>query len=225
VIPFRLDISGSGARLKGTFYNGFEPYEQTTRASFENGQLVLNIDHYLTTITATVQDGELKGKVVSQSRDSSAEYAFHATRHVDSANVIANVPSIAGSWEIPLETPSSKGEKAFRFLVEQKGPDVAASILRVDGDTGAYSGSYKDGKWVLSHFFRIPNALAPIRRRPAPREPKDMTTPRPMAVTRLDSSPIERKSRAPRDFPNQRTTRRTPRRAIPTNDSRSISRM
>jgi len=152
VVPFRLDISGSGASLKGTFYNGFEPYEQTTKASFENGQLVLRIDHYLTTITATVQNGELQGKVVSQSRDSSTEYGFHATRHVDSASSAANVPSIAGSYEIPLETPSSKGEKAFRFIVEQRGADVAASILRVDGDTGAYSGTYKDGKWTLSHF-------------------------------------------------------------------------
>ena len=151
-IPFRLDISGAGATLKGTFYDGFEPYEQTTSASFENGKLVLNIDHYLTTITASVQDGQLKGKVVSQSRDSSAEYGFQATRHVNSANMAPNVPSIAGSWEIPLETPSSKGEKAFRLIVEQKGADVAASILRVDGDTGAYSGTYKDGKWVLSHF-------------------------------------------------------------------------
>ena len=152
VIPFRLDISGAGATLKGTFYDGFEPYEQTTSASFENGKLVLNIDHYLTTITASVQDGQLKGKVVSQSRDSSAEYGFQATRHVNSANVTSNVPSIAGSWEIPLDTPSSKGEKAFRLIVEQKGADVAASILRVDGDTGAYSGTYKDGKWILSHF-------------------------------------------------------------------------
>ena len=152
VIAFRLDISGAGATLKGTFYDGFEPYEQTTSASFENGKLVLNIDHYLTTITASVQDGQLKGKVVSQSRDSSAEYGFQATRHVNSANVTSNVPSIAGSWEIPLDTPSSKGEKAFRLIVEQKGADVAASILRVDGDTGAYSGTYKDGKWILSHF-------------------------------------------------------------------------
>ncbi len=61
-------------------------------------------------------------------------------------------PQIDGSWEIPLETPSSKGEKAFRFLVEQRGAEVAASILRVDGDTGSYSGTFKDGKWVLSHF-------------------------------------------------------------------------
>jgi thiol-disulfide isomerase/thioredoxin len=37
-------------------------------------------------------------------------------------------------------------------MVEQHGTEVAASILRVDGDTGAYSGRYENGKWILSHF-------------------------------------------------------------------------
>ena len=27
-----------------------------------------------------------------------------------------------------------------------------AAILRVDGDTGALTGSYKDGKFLLGHF-------------------------------------------------------------------------
>jgi thiol-disulfide isomerase/thioredoxin len=152
VIPFRLDISGAGPTLKGTFYNGFQPYEDTTSATFQDGKLVLNIEHYLTTITATVKDGQLEGNVVTQNRGASSEYGFQATRYAKPAAVAANAPSIAGSWEIPLDTPSSKGEKAFRFIVQQNGPDVAASILRVDGDTGAFSGTYQDGKWVLSHF-------------------------------------------------------------------------
>ena len=150
-IPFRLDISGSGSTLKGTFFNGFKPYDGTTSASFEDGQLVLNVEHYLTTITAAVQDGKLVGKVASQSRGSTAAYDFLATRHVEET-ASTDAPSIAGSWIIPLETPSAKGEKAFHFIVEQRGAEVAASILRVDGDTGAYSGTYKDGQWVLSHF-------------------------------------------------------------------------
>src|ERR1700733_435949 len=49
VIPFRLDISGAGATLKGTLYNGDDP-EYTTRASFDNGTLVLDLEHYLTKI-------------------------------------------------------------------------------------------------------------------------------------------------------------------------------
>jgi len=50
------------------------------------------------------------------------------------------------------ERPQQKGEKAFHFIVEQRGAEIPATILRVDGDTGAYTGSYKDGKWRLSHF-------------------------------------------------------------------------
>src|SRR5580658_11388180 len=67
-IPFRLDISGDGATLKGTLYNGWDPFETTTGAKFEKGTLTLNIDHYLTRITAKLKDnGELEGKVVAQS--------------------------------------------------------------------------------------------------------------------------------------------------------------
>ena len=112
----------------------------------------MKIEHYLTTINATVKDGQLIGNVITQSRSTNTEYGFEAHRHVDAASTSANVPSIAGSWIIPLESPSAKGEKAFRFIVDQHGAEVAASILRVDGDTGAFSGAYKDGKWVLSHF-------------------------------------------------------------------------
>src|SRR5262249_48628775 len=32
------------------------------------------------------------------------------------------------------------------------GPEVSAAILRVDGDTGALTGTYSDGKFVLNHF-------------------------------------------------------------------------
>jgi thiol-disulfide isomerase/thioredoxin len=155
VIPFRLDISGSGANLKGTLYDGFRPYEYTTGASYRDGQLVLDIDHYLTTITARLENGKLVGDVVAQNRGNRVEYGFSAVPHDAAAHAKAKAvkaPSIAGAWEIPLNAPSSKGENAFRFIVDQRDAEVAASILRIDGDTGAYSGVYKDGSWVLSHF-------------------------------------------------------------------------
>jgi hypothetical protein len=129
VIPFRLDISGSGATLKGTFYNGFTPYDGTTSASFQDDKLVLNIEHYLTTINATLKDGKLEGNAVTQSRAANSDYGFQATRHVDSSETAVNVPNIDGSWEIPLPSPSSKGEKAFRLIIQQRGAEVAASIF------------------------------------------------------------------------------------------------
>jgi thiol-disulfide isomerase/thioredoxin len=151
-IPFRLDIKGQGANLKGVFYDGFKPYDGTTSATFQDGKLVLNLEHYLTTISANLDHGRLTGTLSTAGRGPAGEYNFAATRHVDVAESHVKAPAIAGSWVIPLATPSSKGEKAFRFVVQQHGPEVAAAILRIDGDTGSYSGSYLDGKWVLSHF-------------------------------------------------------------------------
>jgi thiol-disulfide isomerase/thioredoxin len=148
VIPFRLDISGDGATLKGTLYNG-DDKEFTTQASFENGKLVLNQEHYLTRITATVKDGELDGKIQMQNDKGPEGSVFHAKRFVAAAQP-ANAPSIAGNWIVPFD--SNKGEKAWRFIAKQSGADVTAAILRVDGDTGALTGTYRDGKFLLSHF-------------------------------------------------------------------------
>ena len=54
VIPFRLDISGSGNHLIGKLYNGAHDDETTTSAKFENLALILNFEHYLTSIQATL---------------------------------------------------------------------------------------------------------------------------------------------------------------------------
>jgi thiol-disulfide isomerase/thioredoxin len=153
VIPFRLDISGDGATLKGTLYNG-DDKEFTTKASFQNGTLLLNQEHYLTRITATLKDGQLTGTVHLHGGGGGEPgpegNAFQAKRHVEKAAPAADAPNIAGNWIVPFE--SGKGEKAWRFIVKQSGADVTAAILRVDGDTGALTGTFHDGKWALSHF-------------------------------------------------------------------------
>jgi thiol-disulfide isomerase/thioredoxin len=154
VIPFRLDLAGSGSGLKGTLYDGFHPYDGTTSASFQDGKLMLSIEHYLTTINAQLKDGQLVGDVTSQGRGQVQQFGFRAVHHVEGGATAASTsaPNVAGSWVVPLPTPSAKGEKAFRLIVEQRGAEIAASILRVDGDTGSYTGTFNDGKWVLSHF-------------------------------------------------------------------------
>ncbi len=151
VIPFRLDVSGEGTNLKGTLYNGDEP-QTTTSASIENGALVLNFEHYLTKIVVTPKNGQLDGRVEGRfERDEYiSAYPLHAERHSRRAVSDKNVPAIGGLWEIQYESP--KGEKAWRFIVRQSGPEVSASILRIDGDTGALVGTYEGGKFLLSHF-------------------------------------------------------------------------
>jgi thiol-disulfide isomerase/thioredoxin len=162
-IPFRLDITGSGDHVTGTLYSG-DDKETTTSARIENGSVQLNFLHYLTSITAKVKDGELDGQLIVTRRSpinitpgqysataSDSISAFHAKRYVPLTEAeAANVPSIDGVWEIPHESP--KGEKAWSLIVEQTGTEIEASVLRVDGDTGALTGEWQNGKFVASHF-------------------------------------------------------------------------
>lgn len=163
VIPFRLDISSAGGHIAGKLYNG-DDSETTTGARFENGSLQLDFEHYLTSIEATVKDGELDGQVTVKRRSpinitpgvnattaSDTVSAFHAKRYVKpTAAAIAVVPSIEGEWELPHDSP--KGEKSWRLIVKQNGAEMEATVLRVDGDTGALTGSWQEGKFVASHF-------------------------------------------------------------------------
>lgn len=152
-VPFRLDIADDGQKVKGTLFNGDKDTETTTSAKINNNEVVLDFEHYLTTISANLNGDALTGKLRGRfERDKYiADYPFHATRHKEGAEQASvNVPNIAGNWEIPHET--AKGEKSWRFIVQQKGAEAQASILRVDGDTGSLTGTYKDGSWLLSHF-------------------------------------------------------------------------
>ncbi len=108
---------------------------------------MLAFDQYASKIEATYTDGQLEGQYVRGSRPA---YAFRAVRAAKSVAASSDAPSIAGLWTIPTE--SSKGEKAWRFIVRQTGAEVSAAILRVDGDTGDLTGSYRDGTFVVSHF-------------------------------------------------------------------------
>ncbi len=146
-IPFRLQIAGEGAKLQGWLFNG-EDKVVASGASFQNGSLVLNFDSYAAKLEAKLQDGELVGQYGPMLKKT---YPVTAHRHKAEPSSSASAPSINGLWEVAVK--SSKGEQAWRLIVQQKSAsNVSAAILRVDGDTGALTGGYKDGKFVLSHF-------------------------------------------------------------------------
>jgi thiol-disulfide isomerase/thioredoxin len=152
-VPFRLDLSGDGTSLKGTLYDGFRPYEYTSSASATGDTLLLKFDHYLTTITAHREQDRLVGEVVANGRGGTTRYDFVATRHTaGTASPAGKAPDVAGQWEVPLSSANARGERSVRLAIEQRDDEIAASILRVDGDTGAYSGTFRDGRWQLSHY-------------------------------------------------------------------------
>ncbi len=144
-IPFRMEFSGSGADVQGSFFNGDEKVTSTS-GRLESGTLLLKFDYYAATLNATLAAGSMSGIYVRANRP----YPFHAKPHAVSHDAPVDAPSIAGLWEVA--TRSSKGESAWHLIVRQSGADVSAAILRVDGDTGTLTGAYRDGKFVLSHF-------------------------------------------------------------------------
>lgn len=145
-IPFKFDITGEGAAVKGAFWNG-ERQVPSTGGKVEGGVLTLHFDQYAATLTATLKDEVLEG---AYDRGTRGAYLFRAKRFVEAVRTTAQAPSIDGVWTIP--TTSAKGETAWRFIVRQTGADVSGTILRVDGDTGTLSGAYRDGAFILSHF-------------------------------------------------------------------------
>jgi thiol-disulfide isomerase/thioredoxin len=145
-IPFRFEITGTGADVKGWFFNGDEKVE-STGGKFENGSLVLNFDHYATQVEAALVNGRLAGTY----NRATGFYPFYARRFAPPTAFPNEVPAIDGLWQIG-NVRSNKGESAWRFIVRQSGAEVTAAILRVDGDTGALAGTYRNGKFIVSHF-------------------------------------------------------------------------
>ena len=145
-IPFRFEISGSGSDISGWFFNGDEKVT-STGGKIENGALALSFDHYATSLEASLVNGRLAGTY----NRASGFYPFYARRFTPPAAFPNEVPAIDGLWQIG-NVKSNKGESAWRLIVRQSGAEVTAAILRVDGDTGALAGSFRNGKFVISHF-------------------------------------------------------------------------
>jgi thiol-disulfide isomerase/thioredoxin len=159
-VPFRFEISGDGTKVAGTFFNGDAKFVSSS-GSYSNGTLLINWDYTASKLEATVRDGVIEGNYYRAGRDSKTVYPFQARRFAPSGVASEDVPSIAGLWVIP--TSSEKGESAWQFIVRQSGPEVTAAILRIDGDTGALQGTYRDGKFVLSHFSGARPALFEVK--------------------------------------------------------------
>lgn len=144
-IPFLFEIVGEGPATKASFFNG-DRRITSTRSQIEDGVLVLSFDQYASRLQVSYRDGQLVGEY----QRPRGPYPFRATRAVAARKAAGQIPSIDGTWIVTAR--SSKGESAWRFIARQTGPDVSATVLRVDGDTGTLTGSYRDGRFVLSHF-------------------------------------------------------------------------
>src|SRR5260221_4383186 len=124
-IPFRVELSGSGASVKGTFFNGDEKIVSTI-GSFSNGALSLAWDELGTKLDAKLKDGVLEGEYSRRKRG--APYPFTAKKFAPVAVGDKDIPSINGLWNVQVK--SSKGENAWQWIVRQAGAKGTASNLR-----------------------------------------------------------------------------------------------
>jgi len=159
-IPFRFELTGKAPGVQGVFFNGEEKMA-SSGGQLVNGALNLRWDYLQAKFEGTWKDGVIDGQYIGPAGPGDrGAHAFHATRWKGTPPADPNAPSIAGLWIIPNNSP--KGEAAWRFIVQQKGSEVSAAILRVDGDTGAITGNYQNGKFLLSHFSGQRPALMEI---------------------------------------------------------------
>jgi peroxiredoxin len=159
-VPFRIELTSTGAVAKGSFFNGDDRVESSAGA-FQDRVLRLEFDYLATHLHATLQDdGTLVGDYGREGR----LYPFRARHFAPSTLSADDVPAIAGLWQVAVNSP--KGESAWRLIVRQSGPEVSAAILRVDGDTGLLTGAFHDGRFVLSHFSGARPAVLEIAPQP-----------------------------------------------------------
>jgi thiol-disulfide isomerase/thioredoxin len=156
-VPFRIEFQNSASGIEGSLFNGDERFISTS-GQFQNGSLMLAWDYMAAKLEAKLVGGELSGTFL---RPNKVVYAFHATRGVKTSE-LSPVPSIGGLWTLE-GVHSDKGESAWQFIVRQNGASASAAILRIDGDTGTLTGSYKNGEFVLSHFSGMRPALVEVR--------------------------------------------------------------
>lgn len=145
-IPFRMEIAVRGPKASGAFLNG-DSRVASTAGQFQNNSLTLHFAYYASRLEASWNGTEWVGTYF---RPNKVQYPFKARRFTPPEPPTQAIPQIAGLWDIAVK--SSKGENAWRLIVRQSGAAVTGAVLRVDGDTGELSGSYRDGKFVLSHF-------------------------------------------------------------------------
>ncbi len=145
-VPFAFEIVGDGPTLKASFFNG-ERRITSTAAEVAGNNVTFTFGQYGSKVVATLADGVLTGEY---QRATGKPFPFKAAHAVPVPPPTGKVPSIDGTWITSAK--SNKGETAWRFIAKQNGAQVQATILRIDGDTGTLTGSYKDGKFVLSHF-------------------------------------------------------------------------
>ncbi|MHB1327854.1 MAG: peroxiredoxin family protein [Gemmatimonadales bacterium] len=146
-IDFPLEWAAESGRRVVRLFNGEVPVTSTA-VRHQGDSVVVEFAHLATRFEGRLTGGGFRGRYGNERR------GFHPVEatpdQAGSARSAGEAPDIDGEWYLPAE--SAKGERAWRFIVRQQGARVSATILRVDGDAGALTGTWTGTRFELSHF-------------------------------------------------------------------------
>src|SRR6202030_206525 len=168
-VPFRFEIAQNGAQVQGFFFEGDRKIGSTS-GTFANGILQLDYDFLNTTLQATLDGDKLQGTYRNRGAKA-VPMEFRAQRSAataaSSASAEASAPKIDGDWQMHRTAQdNSKLDVSWRLYLRQSGPEVSGAILKTSGDSGALTGTWKDGKLTLSHFAGERPLLVEIQTNP-----------------------------------------------------------
>ena len=152
-IPFRFEITTSGAEAQGFFFEGDRKVGSTS-GHLAGGVLTLDYDFLNTTLTLAVEGDQLKGTYLNK-RANAKPQDVRARRFAPVPAGADDPPKLAGNWEMRRkaeEATASRDTRTWHLIMRQSGADVSGAILRIDGDTGTLEGHWQNNKLLLSHF-------------------------------------------------------------------------
>jgi thiol-disulfide isomerase/thioredoxin len=145
-VPFQFRLGQDATGPSAVFFDGDREINPSSSGSYRDGRLKLDFATYAAVLDAKWQQGAFKGTY------STARWSFPVEVKPHRAETAKPQPGppIEGDWIV--EAGGSKHETGWRLTIRQKEARAYATILRIDGDTGTLSGTYRDGAWRLSHF-------------------------------------------------------------------------
>ena len=155
-IPFRLDLASDGHQARGFFFDGDRKIPSTS-GKLDGNQLHLHFDLYNSDLDALIDHDTLRGNYVVQKRKKEPSRPITAKRATEPNSTTGPSANIAGDWE--LRARNGDPAVAGKMVVQQNGSDIHAAVLRLDGDTGALTGNFRNNQLVISHFSGARPAL------------------------------------------------------------------
>lgn len=149
-VAFILEVKQEGDQITGALVNG-EQRTEATGGSFDGRTLKLQFDYFDGVLTATLDNGELRGDYTRPALKKILRRELRATRaRPDARQATGNGKDVSGDWVLRVGEPGQ--QRIWRAAFRQQGNSVTGTILPISGDWGTMSGRMENGQLTVSHF-------------------------------------------------------------------------